>query len=244
MVSEADKNAEENIKRTLGNRFPGFAFLCEESGASSEGSSWEWRFIVDPLDGTTSFLHRHPHWSVSIACERRGHGVVCGVVYNPTRDEMFTAIKGGGGSLCNGRRIGCSGTKDMIQALICTGFPTTRAQAKNAVQTNFPFFEAMLMKARDVRRNGSAALDLCYVACGRMDLYWELGLKAWDVAAGGLVLAEAGGSYTDMLGKPFSYEAAIADERFNILGSNGGLHQATLETLQQVRKERGANEWE
>ncbi len=171
-MSEADKTAEENIKQTLGAQFPTFGMLCEESGAS--GSFEGWRFIVDPLDGTTSFIHRHPHFSVSIACERKGHGLQVGVVYNPTRDEMFVAQKGHGAT-CNGTPIHVSTTSQLINALIATGFSTTRATETNYLKTNFPFFERMLMKSRDVRRNGSAALDLCYVACGRHDLYWEQG---------------------------------------------------------------------
>jgi myo-inositol-1(or 4)-monophosphatase len=151
---------------------------------------------------------------------------------------MFIAEKGRGATV-NGKHIRPSQSSSLIQALISTGFPTTRANETNVLRTNFPFFQAMLMQSRDVRRNGSAALDLCYVACSRHDLYWEQGLKAWDVAAGALILQEAGGTFTDMHGHEISFESAVADEKFNVFGSNGPLHTPTLAVFESVRKQTG-----
>lgn len=237
LVTEADKKAEKLIMDTLTSHFPSWDFLCEESGATVRGSgNAPYRWIVDPLDGTTSFTHKHPHFSVSIALEKRGHGVVLGVVYGVALDEMFVA-RLGRGAYCNGRPIKVSSTAQLINALIVTGFPSNRAQL-DRLEANFPFFEAMLLQSRDCRRNGSAALDLCYVACGRHDLYWEPQLKAWDVGAGGLIVQEAGGKFTDVHGRPVSYQEAQSEaDKFPVLGSNGLLHQATLDTFDRVRKE-------
>lgn len=243
LVSEADKAAEAAIMRALGDAYPSFAFLCEESGASAGagGGAWQWRFIVDPLDGTTSFVHGHPHFSVSIACEARGQGICAAVVYNPTRDEMYTAVAGRG-AYRNGARIHVSKATALINALFATGFSTSRAMESNALRTNVPFFHALLMACRDVRRNGSAALDLCFVACGRMDFYWEMGLKAWDIAAGHLILLEAGGTFTDLHGRPVTYDHIVGDEKINLVGSNGLLHAPVLQVLQQVRTNTGLTE--
>jgi myo-inositol-1(or 4)-monophosphatase len=149
-------------------------------------------------------------------------------------DEMFVAVKGQGATM-NGKKIQKSDTAELINALIVTGFPTSRAKMTNRLDTNLPYFEEMLMSARDCRRNGSAALDLCYVAAGRQDLFWEMGLKAWDVAAGGLILEEAGGKYSTMKGQAISYDQAKSEnDKFNIFGSNGHLHQAVIDKFAQV----------
>lgn len=236
LVTEADKKAEMMIMSALTASFPDWSFLCEESGASGDDQESEYRWIVDPLDGTTSFAHGHPFFSVSIALEHRGE-VVLGVVYAVVMDEMFVAQRGSGATV-NGVPIHCSSTPRLIEALVATGFPTARAQMTNRLDTNFAYFEEVLLNARACRRNGSAALDLCYVACGRMDVYWEQGLKAWDVAAGALILSESGGKFTDMDGTEISFrDAASEDDKFNVLGTNGHLHQTVIDTFAKVRQE-------
>lgn len=137
----------------------------------------------------------------------------------------------------NGKRISPSDTEELINALVVTGFPTARATMSNRLDTNLDYFEAVLMKARDMRRNGSAALDLCYVAAGRQDLFWEMGLKAWDLAAAHLILQEAGGTVSSMHGEHISYQDAKSEaDKFCILGSNGKLHKAVLQIFTEVRE--------
>lgn len=236
LVTEADKKAEQLIIGSLTAAFPAWNFLCEETGASGENSDSEYRWIVDPLDGTTSFAHGHPFFSVSIALEKRGR-IVLGVVYAVISDEMFIAELGHGAT-CNGKPIRASNTEKMIEALISTGFPTARATMTNRLDSNFAYFEKVLLQSRACRRNGSAALDLCYVACGRQDLYWEQGLKAWDVAAGALILSEAGGKFTDMAGQSVTYKDAVSEkEKFNVLGSNSHLHKLVQEIFVSVQTE-------
>ena len=235
LVTEADKKAEQLIISTLSASFPTWSFLCEETGISGDASESEYRWIVDPLDGTTSFAHGHPFFSVSIALEKKGE-VVLGVVYGVVMDEMFVAVRGAGATR-NGKPLRVSSTDKLIEALVSTGFPTARATMTSRLDTNMAYFEAVLLAARACRRNGSAALDLCYVAAGRQDLYWEQGLKAWDVAAGGLMVAEAGGVFSDMQGRPLSYaEATSEQDTFNVLGCNGPLQKSVLDTFASVRE--------
>jgi len=195
-VSQADLRAEETLRAELGRARPNFAFLGEEEGQSGN-SDWEWRWVVDPLDGTTNFLHGIPHWSVSIGIEKRtGEGtseIVAGVIYNPAADAMFWAEKGVGAFL-NDRRLRVSGRRDMLSAVFATGIPFAKVPRK----AEFTAILAKLMpQVAGIRRMGSASLDLAWTAAGRYDGYWELGLKPWDIAAGVIILKEAGGYVTD-----------------------------------------------
>ncbi|HTZ70219.1 MAG TPA: inositol monophosphatase family protein, partial [Acetobacteraceae bacterium] len=204
-VSQADIRAEKTVRDELEKARPGYAFLMEESGASGS-DNWTWRWLVDPLDGTTNFLHGIPHWAISIALQRRlADGTVelaAGVVYSPAADEMFWAEKGGGAFL-NERRLRVSSRRDMKEALFATGIPFAAAPARNRLA--FARTLGALMPATaGVRRFGSAALDLAWVAAGRYDGYWELGLSPWDVAAGALIVREAGGNVTCPDGREFA----------------------------------------
>ncbi len=204
-VSQADLRAEQTLREELGKARPGYAMLMEESGASGS-ENWTWRWVVDPLDGTTNFLHGIPHWAISIGLQRRlADGAIelaAGVIYNPAHDEMFWAEKGGG-AFMNDRRLRVSARRDMAEALFATGIPF--AKVKPAIRASFPPVLAALMPvSAGVRRFGSAALDLAWVAAGRYEAYWELGLQAWDVAAGAVIVREAGGSVTHPDGAEFS----------------------------------------
>ncbi len=194
-VSQADLRAEETLKTELDRARPGYAFLMEESGASGS-DNWAWRWIVDPLDGTTNFLHGIPHWAISLGLERRlpegGSEIAAGVVYSPVNDEMFWAEKGGGAFL-NDRRIRVSSRKDLREAVFATGIPFGAAPRKAEF---LRILNRVMPQVAGVRRMGAAALDLAWVAAGRYEGYWELGLKPWDMAAGLLIVQEAGGFVT------------------------------------------------
>ncbi len=194
-VSQADLRAEETLRAELSRARPGFAFLGEEGGQTGN-DDWEWRWVIDPLDGTTNFLHGIPHWCVSVGIEKRtGENtgeIMAGVIYNPASDEMFWAEKGNGAFL-NDRRLRVSGRRDMLSAVFATGIPFAMTQRK----AEFSAILAKLMpQVAGVRRMGAAALDLAWTAAGRYDGYWELGLKPWDMAAGTIILKEAGGYIT------------------------------------------------
>jgi myo-inositol-1(or 4)-monophosphatase len=192
-VTEVDREAEVRIIEELLKAYPGHGILAEESGVI-EGKD-EYRWIIDPLDGTTNYLHGFPHYAVSIACEYRGR-MEHGVIYDPIKQELFTASRGDGATL-NNRRIRVTSLRTVEGALIGTGFPF-----KNPDQLDqfLKLFSAFFSSASDMRRAGSAALDLAYVAAGRLDGYWESGLNSWDVAAGALIVREAGGLVTDYSG--------------------------------------------
>lgn len=197
-VSQADLRAEQTLREELTRARPGYAFLMEESGASG-GDNWSWRWIVDPLDGTTNFLHGIPHWAISIALEKRladgGTELTAGVVYNPVNDEMFWGEKGAG-SFVNGQRLRVSARREMKDALLATGIPF----AAVAPQRRLAFARTLgtlMPQVAGIRRFGSAALDLAWVAAGRYDGFWELGLNAWDYAAGLILIREAGGFVTN-----------------------------------------------
>lgn len=203
-VSQADLRAEQTLKEELSKARPGWAFLGEEGG-QAEGD-WEWRWVVDPLDGTTNFLHGIPQWAISVGVERRLDAdrteLVAGCVYNPASNELFWAEKGMGAFL-NDRRLRVSGRRDMVQALFATGIPF----AKTSRKAEFSLTLAKLMpQVAGVRRFGSAALDLAWVAAGRYEGFWELGLNKWDVAAGIVLVREAGGLITDPEGGESFYE--------------------------------------
>ncbi len=225
LVTEADKGAEALIAGRIRAAFPDHRLIGEEGarGAQAtpgaETSPYGW--LVDPLDGTTNYAHGYPVFCVSIALEHNG-SVVVGVVYDPARDELFAAERGEGATL-NGRRARVSETDELNRALICTGFPYD-------VRTRTDFsrhFRDFIMKAQSVRRDGAAALDLAYVASGRFDGFYEEGLRPWDVAAGVLLVEEAGGRVTHYDGSPFRiYRPPIA-------ASNGLVHEQMLEVLRQ-----------
>jgi myo-inositol-1(or 4)-monophosphatase len=218
LVSEIDRGAEERIIAIIKRRYPSHAFLAEESGGSEAPTEYRW--IIDPLDGTTNFLHGVPIFSTSIAVEHKGE-VVAGVVYDPMADEMYTAEKGSGAFL-NGKRLKVSTASRMIQSLLVTGFPYDIAQNPEQAVERFVGF---LMAAQGVRRLGSAALDLSYVAAGRFDGFWEVSLNPWDMAAGALFVREAGGVTTDMFGAPLNiYQKGV-------VASNGLIHETMLEVL-------------
>jgi myo-inositol-1(or 4)-monophosphatase len=221
-VSQADLRAEKTLREELERRRPGYAFLMEESGASGS-DNWTWRWVVDPLDGTTNFLHGIPHWAISIALQRRlpdgAIELVCGMIYAPASGEMFWAEKGTG-AFVNEKRLRVSARRDMKDALFATGIPFAAVSARNRLA--FARALGALMPATaGVRRFGSAALDLAWVAAGRYDGYWELGLKPWDVAAGVLILREAGGIVTDPSGAEFVVADATAND---IVAGNAHLH--------------------
>ncbi len=191
-VTEVDTQAEYTIINTIQQSYPDHAFLCEESGASGE-SDFLW--IIDPLDGTTNFLHGFPHFAVSIALQHKGR-LDQAVVYDPLKQELFTASKGKGAQL-NNKKIRVSGHKTLDGALLGTGFPFGDT---HNIDEFINSFKSLSPKTAGVRRAGAASLDLAYVACGRLDGFWEFGLKPWDIAAGALIVQEAGGLLSDMRG--------------------------------------------
>jgi myo-inositol-1(or 4)-monophosphatase len=227
-VSQADLRAEKTLREELEKARPGYGFLMEESGASGS-DNWTWRWVVDPLDGTTNFLHGIPHWAISIGLQRRhidgSTEMAAGMIYCPVNDEMFWAEKGGGAYL-NSRRLRVSARREMHDALFATGIPFAAVSHRNRLA--FARTLGSLMPATaGVRRFGSAALDLAWVAAGRYDGYWELGLKPWDVAAGALIVREAGGTVTDPAGAEF----LISDTAGNDLVAGNAHIQPKLREL-------------
>ncbi len=197
-VSQADLRAEAMLREDLNKARPGYAFLLEESGA--EGSeNWAWRWVIDPLDGTTNFLHGMPHWAISIGLERRlpdgTSEIAAGLVYAPAADEMFWAEKGGGAFL-NERRLRVSARRNLNEAVFATGIPFAAVSPTNRLAFARTL-GGLMPQVAGIRRFGAAALDLAWVAAGRFDGYWELGLKPWDMNAGLLIVREAGGYATD-----------------------------------------------
>lgn len=219
LVTNFDNQSQEAIFKHLSSCFPGHDFLAEEGLNKEEGAGFRW--IFDPLDGTTNYAHNFPIFCVSIALERKGE-IVLGVVYDPMRKEMFSAIKGEGAFL-NGKEIKVSSVDDLDKSLIATGFPyDIRVSEVN----NIVHFNNFLTRVQGIRRCGSAAMDLCYVACGRFDGFWELKLQPWDMAAGALVAQEGGGRISDFKNHEFS----IFDSE--ILATNGLIHQQMVDVLQ------------
>jgi len=193
-VTTVDRRAEEAIVRLIRGRFPDHAVIAGESPPSGGSSGYRW--YIDPLDGTTNFIHGYPLFCVSIGLADP-QGMRAGVVYDPLRNEMFTATRGGGAWL-NGEPIRVSPTEKLSQALLVTGFPY---RSLNRLDAYLASFRSLILGSSGIRRDGSAALDLAYVACGRYDGFWEMSLSPWDVAAGGLIVREAGGVVTDFLGR-------------------------------------------
>lgn len=224
LVTEADQESEAAVIDILRRSFPAHAVLAEESGANEHTSEHRW--IIDPLDGTTNFAHGFPQFCVSIAYERRGR-VQVAVVLDAFKKECFVSQRGRGTAL-NGRSVHVSRIPTLDLSLLATGFPYDRRERRRYY---LAFWEAFMMRTQGVRRTGSAALDLAYVACGRVDGFWEFGLKQWDVAAGALMVEEAGGHVSNMDGSRLDIAAA------NIIASNGRLHQRMVETLTYARPE-------
>ncbi len=194
LVTEADRASEKLVVERLRSRFPSHSIVAEEGGGHKGSSGYRW--YVDPLDGTTNFAHSYPVYNTTMGLELDGEMVV-GVVFDPTRQEMFSAERGAGAYL-NNRRIRVSAAKRLEDSLVSTGFPSR----KRHLNVNIHFYHQMAMATHGVRRGGSAAIDLAYVASGRLDAFWEFGLNPWDMAAGTLLVTEAGGRSTDMKGGP------------------------------------------
>jgi myo-inositol-1(or 4)-monophosphatase len=212
LVTAVDRESERRIVAVLRRSFPKHSILAEEE-TKITGSQSSHRWIIDPLDGTTNFAHGYPHFAISIALELEGE-VFLGLVYDPLRRECFRAIKDRGATL-NGNRVRVSGIRELDKSLLATGFPYDR---RGHAEEYLGFFKAFLMRTQGIRRNGSAALDLCYVASGRIDGFWEAKLRPWDIAAGSLVVQEAGGTVSNFSGNKFSI---WGDET---LASNGTIH--------------------
>ena len=222
LVTEMDQRAEALILERLRGAFPDDAILAEEHGAAAGRSGRRW--IVDPLDGTTNYAHGVPVFGVSIALEEAGRPVL-GVVYDPTRDELFVGERGAGATL-NDVPIRVSATATIGESLLVTGFPY---DIRETTDTNLKEYAAMSLRAQAVRRLGSAVIDLAYVACGRFDGFWELRLGPWDVAAGAVLVEEAGGRITGIDGGALDLDAPT------LLATNGIIHDAMRTALKEIR---------
>jgi len=220
-VSQVDKEVEGIILSNISNAFPQHSFISEERGKKDAPSDYTW--IVDPLDGTVNFIHKYRHFGISIALSYRGD-VILGVVYNPVLDEMFTALKGDGAYL-NERRIQVSETRSLGESLLAMGFPYDRNS--EAFSRSVKYFIRLARDSQAVRRDGSTALSLCSVACGRYDGFCVAGNELWDYAAGTLIVTEAGGKVTDFKGDLF--HAINSDSE--VLATNGRIHQTVLKCL-------------
>ena len=219
LVTEVDRRCEAHIVETLLRERPADSILAEE-GSNHDTPGARWRWVIDPLDGTVNYAHGYPRFCVSIGVEQHGQRSV-GVVYDPLLDELYQATAGGG-AFRNGNVIRTTEEHELGRGLFATGFAYDVHSAK---QDNLDHFARFVKNARAVRRDGSAALDLCYVASGRLDGYWELKLHPWDVAAGALIVEEAGGRVSDLLGSPLPSDGS------SVLASNGPLHDAMLRLL-------------
>ena len=230
LVTAADRASEKLIRQRIGERWPAHDILGEEQGLSDQGSEYRW--YVDPLDGTTNFAHGYPVFCVSMALEHRVHGEVrrriAGVVYDPTRDELFSAELGQGARL-NDEKICVSKISQLKESLVATGFPSHKRH-KNP---NIHFYHQITLRTHGVRRAGSAALDLCSVACGRFDGFWEFNLNPWDTAAGVLIVEEAGGKASRFDGSAFELNSR------ETLASNGLIHDGLVEEFQAIFAGRG-----
>ena len=218
LVTEVDKLSEDIIIDSIKRSFPSHDVFAEESGRSSTSSEYVW--IIDPLDGTTNYAHGYPFFSISIALEIEGT-VKAGLVYDPVKDEMFSAELGMG-AFMNGEAIRVSGSARLDESHMVTGFVH---DDEAMVEENLRHFADFIWRSRAVRRDGSAALDLCYVACGRFDGFWELGLNPWDTAAGVLIVEEAGGRVTNFTGDAYSIYVK------EILASNSVIHGEMIQVL-------------
>ncbi|WP_137123970.1 inositol monophosphatase family protein [Roseomonas sp. HF4] len=222
-VSTADLRAEQTLREELTKARPAFAFLMEESGASGS-EDWEWRWVVDPLDGTTNFLHGIPHWAISVGIEKRIEPgrteIMAGVIYNPASDELFWAEKGVGAFL-NDKRLRVSGRREMKDAVFATGIPFGGVPRKAEFSA---VLNRIMPQVAGVRRFGAAALDLAWVAAGRYEGFWELNLNKWDIAAGLILVKEAGGFVTDP-------DGGDAYAHGNVVAGNPHLHPKLREVV-------------
>jgi len=225
LVTIADRQSEVHITNRLRKLFPTHAIVAEEGNNTHSDSGFRW--YVDPVDGTTNFAHGFPVYNVTLALEKDNE-LIAGVVYDPTRDEMFTAEKSSGAYL-NGERIVTSKANVIEDALYSTGFPSRRRHQN----VNIHFYYQLAMISHGVRRTGSAAIDLAYVACGRLDGFWEFGLNPWDMAAGKLLIEEAGGTITDMHGAPHHLITST-----HLLATNTPIHQPTLALFEDIFSDR------
>jgi myo-inositol-1(or 4)-monophosphatase len=222
LVTEADFASQKAISEFLAKECPGHCFLGEEDGGPAATTS-DYRWIVDPLDGTSNYVHRFPFYAVSVGVEHQGQ-LVAGAIFDPTRNEMFAA-SASGGAMLNGHRIEPSATATLSSALVIASLPVKTSSDSPEVRR----FLNVLTRAQSLQRTGSAALNLCYVAAGRMDAFWSTSLKPWDMAAGVLILREAGGQVTAINGGPFDVNVS------DLLASNGNaLHDELARILPQV----------
>ncbi|WP_051588114.1 inositol monophosphatase family protein [Paenibacillus darwinianus] len=237
LVTEVDKGAETMIRNLIMTHFPDHSFLGEEGvepGPEASASALravleeEYVWIVDPIDGTTNFVHGFPYFCVSIALAYKGE-VILGVVYDPMRDELFIAEKDKG-AYVHGKRMQVSRDATLRESLVATGFPPSQDVA---LPLNMRQLEAVVPKVRNVRSNGSAALHMAYVAAGRLSAYWEVGLNAWDIAAGYLLIHESGGRVTGLKGEP--YHLGVR----NVAATNGRIHDELLQVLQSAEQAEG-----
>ncbi len=222
LVTEYDRRSEALLLERIAQRWPDHAVLAEESG-THRGGNRRVRWLIDPLDGTTNFAHNYPFFAVSVGVEIEGVPAAA-AVYDPTRDEMFAAARGEGATL-NGTPIRVSDIERVESALLVTGFPY---DVREHPERSLPHFQAMLQRAQGVRRDGSAALNQCYVACGRFDGFFESSLSPWDMGAGVLLVREAGGTVTRYDGSPFEVEGK------QILATNGRIHGEMQEILKRT----------
>jgi myo-inositol-1(or 4)-monophosphatase len=226
IVTQADKRSEQAIVSRLRNHFPKHAIVAEEGGGSESGSPFRWH--VDPLDGTTNFAHGYPCFAVSLGLEEEGEPIV-GVIYQPVSGELFTAVKGEGAYL-NQKKIEVSRIDTLSTSLLCTGFPSV----KRSQNLNIHYYWDFTLRSHGVRRDGSAAMDLAAVACGRFEGFWEFGLHTWDTAAGILLVREAGGRVTQFNGQPYQ----LGDRE--LLASNGRVHSEMQEVAASIAEKAAA----
>ena len=227
LVTAVDNAADRLIRETISRSFPEHDFLTEESEPTGRGSPYKW--IIDPLDGTTNYAHHFPQVGVSIGLEYKGK-VMLGGIYDPFRDELFWAEKGRGAWLEHAgkkRRLSVSLTTSLPRSLLLTGFPYDR---REHIDLYLSYVKAFMAHIQGIRRAGAAALDLCWVACGRVDGYWEWRLKPWDVAAGMLIVEEAGGKLSDFSGRRFS----VYGEQ--TLATNGRIHRQMLQVMRRLSR--------
>jgi myo-inositol-1(or 4)-monophosphatase len=231
LVTEVDLAVERMCRRMLAERFPDHDILAEELPTrSASGGPSRYCWVFDPIDGTINYAHGLPIFCASLALEIDGR-VEIGAVYDPSREELFTAERGDGARL-NGRPLHVSATAEIVDAMLCTGFPY---DVHLTVDEVVGLFGRFVGQSQAVRRLGSAALDLCYVAAGRFDGFWEQRLQPWDVAAAGLIVEESGGCLTDFAGQPFDTRAG------RVVASNGRLHDAMVATISAFEADRSRN---
>jgi len=220
-VTDVDKLCERAVVGMISKAFPDHDILSEESFFEKKGSPWKW--IIDPIDGTTNYIHEYPCFCVSVGLELEGR-MQLGVVYNPLLDELFQAVKGMG-TFFNGRKVTVSSRDKLDGSFLCTGFPY---DVREHADFYLKYFKAFITRSFALRRPGSAVLDLCYVAAGRFDGFWEMRLHPWDVAAASLMVTEAGGTVTDFAGNPYSI---YSDE---LLASNGFIHEEMIRVMREL----------